>query len=110
MGVRVPPSESSQYSKGFRLSAGVPFFVFSTRVAKKWLAGINSAPDRSREIQVFLDRVAIKRPLPPALILLLFAIPSIAAIRNIEGKAVSAHDGDTLSVATHEGTKNRVRL
>jgi hypothetical protein len=40
--VQVPPSTPSQYSKGFRLSAEIPFFVKIARVAKKWLAGFPS--------------------------------------------------------------------
>ena len=37
--VQIPPSAPSQYLKGFRLSAGVPFFMKTAHVAQMWLAG-----------------------------------------------------------------------
>src|SRR4030042_2208504 len=39
VGVRVPPSAPSQYSKGIWLRAKFPFFVLSARVAQMWLGG-----------------------------------------------------------------------
>jgi len=43
VGVRVPPSAPSQYLKGFRLSAEVPFFVKTGRVADLWLSAFSWA-------------------------------------------------------------------
>lgn len=47
---------------------------------------------------------------PSFVAVLLFAVPSFAFPRSVEGKVTKVVDGDTLTLATREGTRIKIRL